>query len=78
MHVKTSLSQPILSKIVVAFDAGGENLFGVDASLSASYAPNCSLHGYSHCFFLATFATRHNSAFLNLIKKSNASTILGC
>jgi hypothetical protein len=52
--------------VLVSFDAGGENLFGVDASLSVSYGPNCSLHGSSHCFFLAMFATRHNSAFLNL------------
>jgi hypothetical protein len=41
-----------LELVLVAFDAGGENLFGVDASLSVSYGPNCPLHGTSHCFFL--------------------------
>ena len=51
---------------IVAVDTGGENWFGVDASLSVSYGPNCFLHGSSHCFFLAMFATRHNSTFLNL------------
>ena len=64
--------------MLVAFDAGGENLFGVDASLSVSTDLTAPCTALVIASSYATFATRHNSAFLNLIKKSNASRILGC